>query len=62
MAKIPKPFVYPKAKAPVIKVPPILSPEQSLKQFSTKPVVKPARVSNRSLTKNPIDPLKSYLP
>ena len=58
MAKSAKPFVFPKAKAPVIKVPQVLSPEQSLKQFATKPVVKPAKVSNKALVK----PLKSYLP
>ena len=46
-----KPFAFPKAKAPQIKVSPILSPEQTLKQFATKPVVKAPRVSNKALTR-----------
>jgi hypothetical protein len=54
-----KPAVFPKTKAPVVKVPPILSPEQSLKQFSTKPVVTPlGKVKTKAIT----NPLKSYLP
>jgi hypothetical protein len=53
-----KPAVFPKVKVPAVTPPAILTPQQSLKQFVTKPVVKPPRVSNKSLTK----PLKSYLP
>ena len=52
-----KPVAFPKAKAPQIKVSPILSPEQSLKQFATKPVVKAPRVSARALTRVPQNPL-----
>ena len=52
-----KPFAFPKAKAPQIKVSPILSPEQTLKQFATKPVVKAPRVSNKALTRVPGNPL-----
>ena len=61
MAKLPpvgKPFAFPKTKAPAI-TPVKPTPEEAiLKQFATKPVVRPAKVSNKALTK----PLKSYLP
>jgi hypothetical protein len=56
-----KPIVFPKVKPAKIAplAAPAPNPEQAiLKQFATKPVVKPPRVSNKSLIK----PLKSYLP
>jgi hypothetical protein len=56
---VPKPVSFPKAKAPKVKVPPILSAEQSLKKYATDPVVDPlGKVATRAITK----PLKSYLP
>ena len=53
-----KSVVLPKTAPAKIVPPPILNTEQSLKEFATKPVVRPPKVSNKSLTK----PLKSYLP
>ena len=64
MAKLPpvgKPFAFPKAKPAKVTpmgVPPPNPEEAILKQFATKPAVRPSKVSNKSLTK----PLKSYLP
>jgi hypothetical protein len=52
---VPKPFSFPKAKVAKVKLPPILTTEQALKQFATKPVV-PAP-NTKGLTKK----LKSYL-
>lgn len=54
-----KPFTFPKTKVPnPVTKQPMMTPEEELKQYATKPVVKPPRASNRNLTK----PLKSYLP
>jgi hypothetical protein len=54
-----KPFVFPKAKPASVKVSPILTPQQELKQFAVKPVVKPlGKATTKAITK----PLKTYLP
>jgi hypothetical protein len=52
---VPKPFSFPKAKAAKVVLPKILSTEQALRQFATKPVV-PAP-DTKGMTKK----LKSYL-
>lgn len=60
MAKTPKPFVYPKSQGPInpaAKAVPLVNQNKILRQFATKPVVKPAKVSSRSLTRAPADPL-----
>lgn len=52
---VPKSFAFPKAKAAKVVLPKILSTEQALRQFATKPVVPAPNTKN--LTKK----LKSYL-
>lgn len=64
MAKTPsKPFVFPKAKAAKVTPPPILKPEQALKQFHTTPVVLPMKQGriNKIIApmKSPLKPPKS---
>jgi hypothetical protein len=58
-SKSSKPFVFPKVKPSPVIPPPVMTPQQSLKQFATKPVVKPL---GKSAIKQIIKPLKSYLP
>jgi hypothetical protein len=60
---VPKAVVVPKAipMTPAV-APPILTPQQSLKQFATKPVVKPPKPPTRAATKALTKPLKTYLP
>lgn len=58
MAKTPKPFVFPKATSPMVpKAPAMPNENKILRQFATKPVVKPMKVSSKSLTRAPINPL-----
>ena len=53
-----KPFVIPKVKPAKIVPPPVLTPQQTLKQFATKPVVPPLK---RGTINKITQPLKSYL-
>jgi hypothetical protein len=55
---IPKAVVIPKVKPATVVLPPVLTPQQSLRQFATKPVVKPL---NPGAIKKITKPLKSYL-